>query len=56
MKITCTQEEKEQLILVMAVAIQCPFAETRGHYCDGTMNCRPCLEQGIEWEIVNDPG
>lgn len=54
MKITCTEAEKEQLVLIMAVSIQCPFGETRGHICDGTINCRPCIEQGIEWDIQEE--
>ena len=52
MKITCTQEEKDQLIMVFVCGFQCPFAETVGHGCDGTMECRDCVEQGIEWELT----
>ena len=52
MKITCTQEERDQLIISMAGSVQCPFAETEGHSCDGTTNCRRCIDEGFEWEIV----
>ena len=54
MKIKCTQDEKEQLVMVLSCGIQCPFAETKGHWCDGTMNCRPCVEKAIEWEIEKE--
>ena len=53
-KIKCTQDEKEQLVMVLSCGIQCPFAETKGHWCDGTMNCRPCVEKVIEWEIEKE--
>ena len=49
MKITCTQEEKEQLILAMSFGA-CPFAMTEGHKCVNG-NCAVCIEKGIEWEI-----
>ena len=55
MKITCTQEEKEQLILTMAHSGQCPFAMSEGYKCVNGY-CNSCIEKGIEWEIVNDPG
>lgn len=55
MKITCTQEEKEQLIVTMQSGGACPFAMTEGHKCVNN-SCVVCIEEGIEWEIVNDPG
>ena len=54
MKITCTEAEKEHLVLMLSVNISCPFAETRGHFCDGAMECRKCVEQGIEWDIQEE--
>ena len=58
MKITCTQGEKEQLIqtLVCGAEWVCPLANTEGHWCDGDVTCKRCIETDIEWEIVNDPG
>ena len=54
MKIICTQEEKEQLIMVAICSSQCPFAETKDHNCDGSLNCRKCIEEGLEWEIKEE--
>lgn len=51
MKIICTAEEKEQLIITMSCGTQCPFAETKGHKCSGFANCMTCVENGIEWII-----
>ena len=51
MKITCTQEEKEQLTYILSHSEQCPFACTRPHVCRES-NCEPCVTNGIEWELT----
>ena len=49
MKIECTQEEKRNLIHAICVAEKpaCPF-ETCGRF-----ECDKCMEERIEWVIVN---
>lgn len=54
MKITCTEEEKEQLIITMSCGTQCPFAQTDSVVCDGVMQCKPCIEACVEWDIQTD--
>lgn len=54
MKIVCTAEEKEQLIITMSCGTQCPFAQTDSVVCDGLMQCKPCVEKNVDWEITND--
>lgn len=52
MKITCTEEEKEQLIITMSFG-QCPFSMTAGHKCTRG-KCEKCIEAEIEWVIQTE--
>ena len=50
MKINCTQEEKEWLVVSLMTSEEpCRF-ETTGSYTN-CKNCRECLNKNIEWEI-----
>ena len=50
MKINCTKEEKEWLVVsIMTSEEPCRF-ETTGSYTN-CKNCRECLNKNIEWEI-----
>ena len=53
MKITCTQDEKEMVVISMACSEHCPFDKTESVVCTGGYheNCRKCIEANVEWEI-----
>ena len=51
MKIMCNQEEKEQLLIVLATGNQCPFAKSHEIECDREMECKECIEKNIGWAV-----
>ena len=52
MKIECTEQEKEMIILSLADGVNfCPFEETRGIVCKCSVKCKECIEENIIWKI-----
>lgn len=51
MKITCTQEEKDRLILIVVNSSLCVFNINRIDFCGCYKSCKTCLDEHIEWEI-----
>ena len=51
MKIICNQEEKEQLIIVLATGNQCPFAKSHEIECDRKKECKDCIDQNVDWVV-----
>ena len=57
MKITCTKDEKEMLIISLANSIHCPFEFTESVSCKVAPNlntCMECVRKNIEWEVTDD--
>lgn len=57
MKIICTDDEKELLIIALANSHDCPFDFTESVSCNGTPSFRSCIEcvrKNIEWETTNN--
>lgn len=56
MKITCTDDEKEMMIIALAKSGDCPFEFTEGVVCRFPPNlngCMECVRNNIEWETTN---
>lgn len=51
MKITCTQEEKDRIILLVINNRLCVLDDKRREFCGNYRSCKKCLEDRIEWEI-----
>ena len=51
-KITCTEEEKQVLISVLATnRDECPFEHSDVEECRADTNCWLCVSENIEWDI-----
>lgn len=52
MKIVCTDDEKEVLIISLANSIHCPFEFTESVHCKANPNlsgCIECIRENIDW-------
>lgn len=50
MKITCTEQEKSELITAIRYCTCCSFSH-RDEMCGEMTDCEKCVEQSIEWEL-----
>ena len=50
MKITCTKQEKADLVEILTSAAWCYSPEED---CESDMSCSDCIECHIEWEITD---
>ena len=57
MKIICTDDEKEMLILTLASSKNCPFEFTGDVPCDELPHldrCMKCIRESIEWDTPEE--
>ena len=58
MKIVCTKEEKENLLIALlnSKTVPCPMTSTvQGEMACFIMgNCKRCYENNIEWEVTDE--
>ena len=54
MKITCTQEEKDRIILLVINSPSCVFDSKRFEFCKNYRLCKQCLEDHVKWEVTDD--
>ena len=57
MKITCTDDEKEMMIIALAESTECPFDFTESVVCrvpPSLNRCMECVRKNIEWETTNN--
>ena len=55
MKISCTEQEKRDLITAIRYCTPCSFSN-RDEQCEEMTDCEKCVEQSIEWQIEGGDG